>query len=54
MFKMSQFDRYKTKIIYNNDKINLFADKIIMNLSSKDVEIFMNDVNKKVLIEGTR
>jgi len=43
-----------TNAIYNNDKINLFADKIIMNLSSKDVEIFMNDVNKKVLIEGTR
>ena len=35
-------------------KINLFADKIEMNLTSKDTKIFMNDTGKKVLIEGTK
>ena len=43
-----------TNVIYSSDEINLFADKIVMNLLSKDVKIFMNDINKKVLIEGTK
>jgi len=43
-----------TDVIYNGDKTNLFADKIEINLSTKDTKIFMNDVNKKVLIEGTK
>ena len=41
-------------VIYNGDKTNLFADKIEMNLTTKDTKIFMNDTNKKVLIEGTK
>ena len=41
-------------VIYSGDKTNLFADKIEINLSTKDTKIFMNDINKKVLIEGTR
>ena len=43
-----------TNVIYSSDEINLFADKIVMNLLSKDVKIFMNDINKKVLIESTK
>jgi len=41
-------------VIYQGDKINLFADKVEMNLSTKDTKIFMDNNNKKVLIEGTK
>ena len=41
-------------VVYTGDKINLFADKIEMNLTTKDTKIFMNDSNKQVLIEGTK
>ena len=41
-------------VIYNGDKTNLFADKIEIDLKTKDMKIFMNDTNKKVLIEGTK
>ena len=40
-------------VIYNGDKTNLFADKIEMNLSTKDTKIFMNNANDEVLIEST-
>ena len=40
-------------VIYNGDKTNLFADKIEMNLSTKDTKIFMNKANDEVLIEST-
>ena len=43
-----------TNVIYSSDETNLFADKIIMNLLTKDVKISMNDINKKVLIEGAK
>ena len=43
-----------TNVIYNGIKTNLFADKVEMNLKTKDTKIFMNDDNKKVLIEGTK
>ncbi|NQW07619.1 MAG: LPS export ABC transporter periplasmic protein LptC [Candidatus Pelagibacter sp.] len=43
-----------TNVIYNGDKTNLFADKIEMNLSTKDTKIFMDDASEKVLIEGTK
>ena len=43
-----------TNVIYNGDKANLFADKIEMDLKTKDMKIFMNDNDKKVLIEGTK
>jgi len=41
-------------VIYNGNKTNLFADKMEMNLTTKDTKIFMYDTNKKVLIEGTK
>ena len=43
-----------TNVIYTGEKTNLFADKIEMNLTTKDTKIFMNDNGKKVLIEGTK
>ena len=43
-----------TNVIYNGNKTNLFADKIEINLTTKDTKIFMNDTNKQVLIEGTK
>ena len=53
---------FTTNVIYTGEKTNLFADKIEMNLSTKDTKIFMNpsDVfedwfeQKKVLVEGTK
>ena len=41
-------------VIYNGNKNNLFADRIEMDLSTKDTKIFMNDTKKQVLIEGTK
>jgi LPS export ABC transporter protein LptC len=41
-------------VIYNGNKEKLFADKIEMNLTTKDTKIFMNDSTKKILIKGTR
>ena len=45
---------FTTNVIYTGEKTNLFADKIEMNLTTKDTKIFMNDTGKKVLIEGTK
>tara|TARA_B110000037_G_scaffold202699_1_gene245093 strand:- start:511 stop:1113 length:603 start_codon:yes stop_codon:yes gene_type:complete len=41
-----------TNVIYTGTKENLFADKIEMNITTKDTRIFMNDNKKKVLING--
>ena len=41
-------------VVYSGDKTNLLADKIEINLTTKDTKIFMNDNTKKVLIEGTK
>ena len=43
---------FTTNIIYTGEKTNLFADKIEMNLTTKDTKIFMNNTGEKVLIEG--
>ena len=52
---------FTTNIIYSGEKTNLFADKIEMNLTTKDTKIFMDqsafyddfsELNK-VLVEGT-
>ena len=43
-----------TNVVYNGEKTNLFADKLEINLSTKDTKIFMNDASKKVLIQGTK
>ena len=45
---------FSTNVIYTGDKTNGFADKIEINLTTKDTKIFMNDTKKKVLIEGTK
>jgi LPS export ABC transporter protein LptC len=45
---------FSTNVIYTGDKTNGFADKIEINLITKDTKIFMNDTGKKVLIEGTK
>ena len=43
-----------TNVIYTGNKTNLFADKIEMNIITKDTKIFMNDNTKEVLIEVTK
>ena len=43
-----------TNVMYFGDKTNLFADKIEMNLSTKDTKIFMDDPSQKILIEGAK
>ena len=45
---------FTKNVIYIGEKTNLFADKIEMNLTTKDTKIFMNDIGEKVLIEGTK
>jgi len=51
---LTNFGIFTTNVIYTGEKTNLFADKIEMNLTTKDTKIFMNDTGKKVLIEGTK
>ena len=51
---LSNLGTFTTNVIYTGEKTNLFADKIEMNLTTKDTKIFMNDNEKKVLIEGTK
>ena len=43
-----------TNVVYNGEKTNLFADKLEIDLSTKDTKIFMNDASEKVLIQGTK
>ena len=43
-----------TNVVYTGDEKILFADKIEMNLTTKDTKIFMNNSGEKVIIEGTR
>ena len=51
---LTDFGIFTTNVIYTGEKTNLFADKIEMNLTTKDTKIFMNDIGEKVLIEGTK
>ena len=51
---LSNLGTFTKNVIYNGEKTNLFADKIEINLITKDTKIFMNDDEKKVLIEGTK
>ena len=44
---------FTTNVVYTGENTNLFADKIEMNLITKDTKIFMIDSKKKVLIKGT-
>ena len=41
-------------VIYKGKKTSLFADKVEINLTTKDTKIFMDDKNKKVLVKGTK
>jgi len=41
-------------VIYKGEKTSLFADKVEINLTTKDTKIFMDDKNKKVLVQGTK
>ena len=43
-----------TNVIFRGEKTNLFADKIEMNLATKDTKIFMNNSKEKILINGTK
>ena len=51
---LSNLGTFTENVFYTGEKTNLFADKIEMNLTTKDTKIFMNDTGKKVLIEGTK
>ena len=51
---LSNLGTFTENVVYTGEKTNLFADKIEMNLTTKDTKIFMNDTEKKVLIEGTK
>jgi len=51
---LNNLGTFTTNVIYTGEETNLFADKIEMNLVTKDTKIFMNDIGKKVLIEGTK
>ena len=51
---LSNLGIFTVNVVYTGEKTNLFADKIEMNLTTKDTKIFMNDTGKKVLIEGTK
>ena len=41
-------------VVYVGNKTILHADRVEMNITTKDTKIFMNDSRKKVLIEGTK
>ena len=41
-------------VIYTGNKTNMFADRIEINLATKNTKIFMDNKSKKVLIKGTK
>jgi LPS export ABC transporter protein LptC len=41
-------------VIYKGAKNKLMADRVEMNLTTKDTKIFMNSINKKVFVEGVK
>ena len=51
---LSNLGTFTENVVYAGEKTNLFADKIEMNLTTKDTKIFMNNSGKKVLIKGTK
>ena len=51
---LSNLGTFTKNVVYTGEKTSLFADKIEMNLTTKDTKIFMNDNGKKVVIEGTK
>jgi lipopolysaccharide export system protein LptA len=51
---LNNLGTFTKNVIYTGEKTNLYADKIEMNLVTKDTKIFMNEARKKVLVEGTK
>ena len=51
---MNNLGTMSTDVIYIGQKNRLLADRIEMNLATKDTKIFMNSVNKKVFVEGIK
>jgi len=51
---LSNLGTFTENVIYAGEKTNLFADKVEMNLTTKDTKIFMNDTGEKVLLEGNK
>ena len=51
---LSNLGTFTKNVVYTGEKTNLFADKIEMDLATKDIKIFMNNTQKKVLIKGTK
>ena len=51
---LSNLGTFTENVVYTREKTNLFADKIEMNLTTKDTKIFMNATGKKILIKGTK
>jgi LPS export ABC transporter protein LptC len=51
---LSDLGVFTKNVVYTGEKTNLFADKIEMNLTTKDTKIFMKEDRKKVLIKGTK
>jgi len=51
---LSNLGTFTENVIYAGEKTNLFADKVEMNLTTKDTKIFMNDTGEKILIEGNK
>ena len=43
-----------TNVVYVGNKTSLLADRVEIDIETKDTKIFMNDNTKKVLIEGTK
>ena len=43
-----------TNVIYTGDKTNLFADKVEINIITKDTKIFMNNRTEKVIVKGVK
>ena len=51
---LNNLGTFTTNVIYTGEKTNLLADKIEMNLTTKDTKIFMINSKKKVLIKGSK
>ena len=51
---LNGFMTISENVIYTGEKTSMLADKIEINLTTKDTKIFMNDNKKKIIIEGTR
>ena len=51
---LNNLGTFTSNVIYDGKETKLFTDKIEMNLTTKDIKIFMKDPGKKVLIKGTK